>query len=270
MTLARRLASAGDDPSWWTLAETLGESAANQVTGRQAGTLANGVKWANDPERGAVAEFDGEGIEYLFPAGIRMAPGTRLLVVRNREAMTSRYGDALVMAPGTFTGALSNSGERLVLFAANGQEILRFSYRDDIDSTDGGGRTLVRVLSSTTPDPGDDTWRESVADRGTPGTADAIAFVGDPTADQDQDGFAAFVEYAFGTSDTNASSIPGPPTLTVLTDGRSLITWPLRPNADDAVPTTQVSSSLAPGAWEPHTGQYGAGQQFLRFHLRRR
>lgn len=215
-------------------------------------------------------EVGGDGIEYLFPAGVLMAPGARLLVVRNREAMTARYGEGLPMAPGTFAGALSNSGERLVLFAANGQEIFHFSYRDDIDSTDGGGHTLVRVLSSTAPDPNDFTWRESVAAYGTPGTTDAIPFTGDPEADADRDGFPAFVEYAFGTSDTDPASIPGPPVLVVLPDGRSLITWPLRPNADDAIPTTQVSSSLTNESWETHAGQFGAGQQFLRLHLRKR
>jgi hypothetical protein len=216
------------------------------------------------------AEVEGEGIAYLFPNGVLMAPGARLLVVRDRAAMAGRYGDALPLAPGVFTGALSNSGERLVLFAANGQEIFRFSYRDDIDSTDGGGRTLTRVLSSTAPSAGDYTWRESVAQYGSPGASDAAAFTGTAMADDDHDGFAALVEYAFGTSDTDPSSIPGAPTLGVGADGTATITWPLRLNADDVVPTTQVSSALTPDTWVPHDGQPGGGRQFLRLHLRLR
>jgi len=215
-------------------------------------------------------EVEGEGISYLFPAGVQLAPGARLLVVRNRDAMTARYGTGPAMAPGAFTGALSNAGERLVLFAANGQEIFRFRYADDIDATDGGGRTLTRVLSSTAPDPGDFTWRESTALHGSPGSTDAVAFTGDPAADADQDGATALVEYAFGTSDTDPSSRPGHPVLTLAPDGSATATWPLLPNADDVVPTIQASSSLSPDTWKTHTGEPGGRQQFLRLHLRRR
>jgi hypothetical protein len=215
-------------------------------------------------------EVDGEGIAYGFPAGVQLAPGGRVLVVRNREAMTARYGATLTMAPGVFTGALSNSGERLILFAANGQEIFRFRYSDEIGSTDGGGLTLTRVLSSTAPDPGDFTWRESTALHGNPGSTDAVAFSGNPSLDSDQDGFTSLVEYAFGTSDTDPSSIPGSPVLTLGPEGTAKVVWPLRANADDVAPTTQVSSSLTPDTWAPHTGQPGPGQQFLRLHLRLR
>lgn len=44
---------------WWPLNATSGTAAANQITTRPAGTLVNGVTWVTDPERGAVAEFDG-------------------------------------------------------------------------------------------------------------------------------------------------------------------------------------------------------------------
>ena len=73
-------------------------------------------------------EVEGEGISYVFPAGVQLAPGARLLVTRDQAAMTARYGAGLNMAPGTFVGALSNSGERLILLAANGQEIFRLRY----------------------------------------------------------------------------------------------------------------------------------------------
>lgn len=215
-------------------------------------------------------EIDGEGISYAFPAGYQAAPGGRLLVVRDREAMTARYGAGLPLAPDVFTGALSNAGERLVLLAANGQEIFSFRYRDDIPSTDGGGRTLTRVLSTTAPSAAEETWRESMADFGTPGGTDAFAFTGTAETDADQDGFNAFLEYAFGTSDTDSSSLPGAPTLSVGPDGVASVVWPLRANADDAAPTTEVSGSLTPGSWVPHTGQPGSGHQYLRLHLRRR
>jgi hypothetical protein len=216
-------------------------------------------------------EVEGEGISYVFPAGVQLAPGARLLVTRDQAAMTARYGAGLNMAPGTFVGALSNSGERLILFAANGQEIFRLRYTDDLASTDGGGTTLTRVLSSTAPDPADPTWRESTVTRGTPGGTDAIPFTGDPTADADQDGFNALAEYAFGTSDTQSSSLPGSPVLTIGPDQVATAVWPLRPNADDVVATTQSSPSLLSGIWTPAANSPApGGQQFLRLHLRLR
>jgi hypothetical protein len=175
------------------------------------------------------------------------------------------------MAPGTFVGALSNSGERLILFAANGQEIFRLRYTDDLANTDGGGPTLTRVLSSTAPDPADPTWRASTVNHGTPGGTDAIAFTGNPAADADQDGFNALAEYAFGTSDTLSSSLPGSPVLTIGPDQVATVVWPLRPNADDVVATTQSSPSLQLGTWAPASNSPAPGsQQFLRLHLRLR
>ena len=192
-------------------------------------------------------------------------------MTRDQAAMTARYGADLKMAPGTFVGALSNSGERLILFAANGQEIFRLRYTDDLANTDGGGPTLTRVLSSTAPDPADPTWRASTVNHGTPGGTDAIPFTGDPTADADQDGFNALAEYAFGTSDTQSSSLPGSPVLTIGPDQVATAVWPLRPNADDVVATTQSSPSLLSGIWTPAANSPApSGQQFLRLHLRLR
>lgn len=115
------------------------------------------------------------------------------------------------------------------------------------------------------------TWRQSVPLHGTPGSTDAIAFAGNPAADLDQDGFTALVEYAFGTSDTNPASLPGNPVLTLQPDGSTTAVWPLQPNADDAVPTTQSSPSLTNGSWNTHTNQPpAANQEFLRLHLRLR
>ena len=184
--------------------------------------------------------------------------------------MKARYGENIAMAPGTFVGALSNGGEQLVLFAANGQEVFRFTYRDNIPSTDGRGRSLTRVLSSTAPTDGGDAWRASTADHGSPGATDAFAFIGNPLADLDQDGFIAMVEYAFGTSDTDATSVPADPAVTLRPWGVSEVTWSLRPNADDVEAIPQVWSGSRSETWQPFTDQPGTGQQFFRLHLRLR
>lgn len=216
-------------------------------------------------------EVGGEGIAYTFPAGVQLDPGARILVVRDRATMTAQYGTDLNLAPGSFTGALDNSGETLVLYAANGQQIFRFTYRDDIDSTDGGGRTLVRVMRGTAPDADDYTWRASVADHGTPGTTDALAFSGDPGADADGDGYSALLEYAFGTSDRDVASIPAAPAITVHPDNSADVAWPLAPNADDIIATIETSPTLTAGAWEPQTGQTSTnGCRFYRLRIRLR
>ena len=212
-------------------------------------------------------EVDGEGIAYTFPAGLVLPPAGRTLVVRDRDAMAARYGGALAMSPGVFTGALSNGGERLVLFASNGQEILRFTYSDRIASTDGGGRTLTRAWNATAPSTEDFSWRESVAQYGSPGGTDGSVFAGVAAADADGDGFNALVEFAFGTSDTNPASIPGAPFLGFDTDGTAVVTWPLRPDVEGITATTEVSSALAPETWIPYDGQSGPGHQFFRLRL---
>lgn len=195
-------------------------------------------------------ESDG-GFSYVFPANTQLAAGGRILVVKNAAAMTAMYGAGLNMA-GDFVGALSNSGESIVLYAANGQEIFRFAYKDNIPSTDGEGKSLVRVISSSAPDPDDYTWRASTQDNGNPGTSDAATFTGDPLSDSDGDGAVALLEYAFGTSDSNPASKPGEPVITISGGAITDIAWPLAPNADDAKTTIQGSYDLSAwSTWNP-------------------
>lgn len=193
----------------------------------------------------------GGGFSYVFPANTQLAGGGRLLVVKNAAAMAAMYGAGLNMV-GDFVGALSNSGESMVLYAANGQEIFRFAYKDNIAAADGEGKSLVRVISSSSPDPVDYTWRASTQDNGNPGTSDAVAFTGDPLADADGDGAAALMEYAFGSSDANAASKPGEPVIILSGGGILEISWPLALNADDVRTTIQGSYDLSAwSTWNP-------------------
>lgn len=200
----------------------------------------------------SACHFDDEnsqGIAYTFPAGIHLAPGARIVVVKDTAAMTALYGAGLNMV-GNFVGGLDNSGESLVMYAANGQVIFRFAYKDDIASTDGDGKTLVRVINNAAPDVNDYTWRESTAINGNPGTSDDSPL--SSTTDADGDGYSALVEYAFGTSDTNAASIPGAPTLSVSPEGVPTISWPLSPTADAVTTTTQSSIDMKTWqTWNP-------------------
>lgn len=191
-------------------------------------------------------EENGQGIAYTFPSGVQVAAGARTVIARNRASYIAKYGPAN-LAPGEYNpSGLDNDGETIVLYAASGLEIFRFTYDDNIDSTDNNGRTLVRVLSSTAPDPNTYVWRESIADGGTPGGTDAVTFSGSALADADHDGLPALLEYVFGTSETVTTATPW--TFGKDAQGRWLLTFPRVVNADDAALTIESATDVT-GPW---------------------
>ena len=78
-----------------------------------------------------------EGIEFRF-ATQAIDPGERIVVVRNRTAFASRYGNSVNIAErqgvaggtGVYDGGLSNGGELLTLQDAQGGIIQQFQYDD--------------------------------------------------------------------------------------------------------------------------------------------
>jgi hypothetical protein len=116
------------------------------------------------------------GVEFNFTgsAVTSLAPGARVLVVRNTIAFAARYGGGLPVA-GQFTGNLDNDGERIQLLDASNEEILDFSYDDDwYPITDGLGFALSIVDEAAEPDAWDDKiqWRVSGALGGSPGNTE--------------------------------------------------------------------------------------------------
>ena len=155
----------------------------------------------------------------------------------------------------------------VVLYSAAGQVIFRFTYNQNIASTDGGGRTLVRVLSSTNPNPYTYLWRASTQVNGNPGTTDAVVFTGSPLADNDGDGVPALVEYAAGSSDNNPSSRPPPPQFVFNLNGTVSVTYPILPNADDVVCIVETTTTPASG-WVPLTGSVATSpSRFFRLNV---
>lgn len=134
----------------------------------------NGVRFVN-------------GIEFDFAnaGGSTLAPGQRVVVVKNAPAFASRYGWNAPLVAGQYTGSLENNGERLRLIDAAGEEILDFSYNNSWHPmTDGLGFSLVVVDESAAPDLWNDRsqWRASGFLGGTPswedpGTPNAPAVV---------------------------------------------------------------------------------------------
>jgi len=115
------------------------------------------------------------GIQYAFPNGTRLAAGGFVVLVRNAEAFRSRYPGIAVA--GTYTGALSNGGERLTLVHAVGTPLYSVAYgtRPPWPTlADGEGFSLVPVSVANQTAPDDPAqWRTSSRNGGSPGADDA-------------------------------------------------------------------------------------------------
>ncbi len=112
-----------------------------------------------------------EGVEFNFASSAipTLQPGESVLVVGSVADFESVYGTGYPIA-GTFSGALSNGGERIVLMDLLGNVVHDFVYDDATPwypSTDGGGYSLEVVLTS-----GDyssaTNWQPSTVVGGTP------------------------------------------------------------------------------------------------------
>jgi hypothetical protein len=116
-----------------------------------------------------------EGITFDFTgsAVTSLAPGQRVLVVKNLAAFTARYGAANVA--GQYALNLDNAGERIRLIDTANEEIHDFSYNNSwYPITDGLGFSLV--VADEAGDTGawdhKEGWRPNGALNGTPGQPD--------------------------------------------------------------------------------------------------
>ncbi|UCD53561.1 MAG: CotH kinase family protein, partial [Phycisphaerales bacterium] len=118
-----------------------------------------------------------DGVTYAFAddASVTLAPGSCIVIVKNRDAFAERYDASTVdLAPGTYAGSLSNGGETIKLEDRTNSTILEFEYQDDwFDETDGLGYSLT-LKHSANPDPAGwddaDVWQASTNEGGSPGT----------------------------------------------------------------------------------------------------
>jgi hypothetical protein len=131
-----------------------------------------------------------DGVSFTFFSGTILAPGERLIVVSNQAAFEFRYGAAIATIAGEFLGNLRNSGEHILLEAADTTPIVDFSYGDALpwpDGADGSGYSLVFAGG----DPKQPfSWRMSTSLQGNPGRNDSLPFSGDP---------ADLLSYVFAT-----------------------------------------------------------------------
>ena len=120
-----------------------------------------------------------DGIEFTF-GDYSLSPGQFGVIVRNQDAFEARYpGVSPALIAGTYTDALDNSGEEIVMRDAAGVEIHDFDFNDRwFAVTDGGGYSLNKLdpdtASNVAPDSWDSQpgWRPSSVLNGTPGADD--------------------------------------------------------------------------------------------------
>ena len=117
-----------------------------------------------------------DGIQFDFTGAdvTTLAPGDRLVVVKDVTAFEAMYGAGLPVA-GTFVGSLANEGESIELRDRENVIIHNFEYRDGwYNLTDGDGHTLTSVdptqeLALWNSEAG---WRPSETTMGSPGSGD--------------------------------------------------------------------------------------------------
>jgi hypothetical protein len=117
-----------------------------------------------------------EGIYYEFASGgnLSLASGDYIVLVKNRAAFTWLYGtNGINIAPGVYTGSLSNAGETIKLEDRTNSTILEFKYDDDwYTATDGEGFSLT-IIDPTDPDLDSwnqrESWRPSAHTNSSPG-----------------------------------------------------------------------------------------------------
>ncbi len=117
------------------------------------------------------------GFDFAFTtnsAVTNLAAGQSVVLVHNPAAFVARYGSSATIA-GVYTGFLDNSGERIQLHDAVGEQILDFSYNNAwYPITDGLGFSLVIVDDTAPFDTWDKkaSWRPSGQVGGSPGGTD--------------------------------------------------------------------------------------------------
>ena len=213
------------------------------------------------------------GIQFTFPAATPLlAPGGRLLIVRNMSSFTTAYP---TVPAGQIAGIFANSttlatnGDRLQLLDATNAIIRDFSYNNKDpwpESPDGGGPCAVLKRPTTNPDHSlGANWRASYSTGGSPGVDDALLYatwavnngIIDPsgTADGDHDGLTDLAEYGLGANPNVASlfELPAQGTQPVNVGGivsdYLTLTYTRAIGRDDVSYAVEATTDL--GAWVP-------------------
>lgn len=198
---------------------------------------------------------NGIDFDFVGTAVTELAPGERVLVVREQAAFVERYGAGFnAQIAGEFANDtnLADGGERLA-FSGAGGVIRDFTYDDKLpwpEAPDGDGPSLVLVNPTSNPDHAlAASWATSPGAMGSPGEGDGTTFSGDPDADDDHDRLNAFAEYAFGTSDSDPTAGSSVLRASIVPGGILSVSFPKNLAAGDALISIELSADLT--AWIP-------------------
>jgi hypothetical protein len=115
------------------------------------------------------------GITYSFGSPTVLGPDAYLVVCVNRAAFSALYPGVTNLAPGVYSGQLSNDGETVTLSSA-GTPVFSVTYDDQLPwplAADGQGSSLVLVDPAASPNtPGN--WIASAQFNGSPGGPDTF------------------------------------------------------------------------------------------------
>jgi hypothetical protein len=187
-----------------------------------------------------ITEFSDGG--YTFSAHT-LNPGQRIVVVKDQVAFAAMYPGVTNVAPGVFSGSLSNEGELISLRGPLGELLQSFTYGDSNIAgwpadPDGEGYSLEYIgplngnenpANGSPADPFDNpaNWRASLQLNGTPGSGGAAP---EPnSADFDGDGDVDGRDFllwqrGFGKT-TNAEKIDGDADNDGDVNGGDLVIW---------------------------------------------
>jgi hypothetical protein len=199
-----------------------------------------------------------DGINFTFPVNTILNPDKRLVIVRDLQAFTSRYGeDEAIHIAGEYSGRLSNDGEHLALFSDDAGDILGFTYNDQIPwptLADGTGHSLVAINRTLTEA---ENWGAHALSGGAPGYPDDIITSGylawknsnginSDLGDADEDGIPNLAEYGFGTNprSNKLSAMPSASTITQDSQRYLTITYQKSLTANDISIDVQRSADL--------------------------
>lgn len=230
---------------------------------------------ADQVELDGVAFTFGIAFDFTSQSSISsIAPGERIVLVRNLAAFQQRYPDTSypglsAKIAGVFVNSLDNSGEGITLRNnIAGADIASFTYDDDgmvwPKGPDGNGFTLCfTCVNPTAADKNDPSnWFSHPLLHGNPGGPDCTAFsswaaaqgISATTADEDFDGLDNLVEYALGSAGASPHSAHRPQaqvmSLAVGMDPPAdyeTITFSRRRGATDVAYAVQTSTDLT--AW---------------------
>ncbi|MGI8603989.1 MAG: lamin tail domain-containing protein [Verrucomicrobiales bacterium] len=129
-------------------------------------------------------------VDFVFPPGTVLAPGERVVVVKNAAVFDARFRNTnspwhhgAIRVAGAWTGSLNNGGESITVLAAEGAALFAFSYDDSggwPGRPDGKGSALEVADSSAAPVTAaekstwlgtPENWRASAEYHGSPGWA---------------------------------------------------------------------------------------------------